>query len=118
MVWRKLSLIKSGKIEMTEGASFEIPYLKEARYITIHNIKKYEHMALVVIVKFYLQFSTSLKDKYQVLKIKIKNIHIRHSQNTESADKNEISRLLKMIAGYKNKIKEIKHKIKEEEKDL
>lgn len=117
MVWRKLVLIKKGQIEIVEGASFEIPYLKETKHATIENIKKYEHIALVLVVKFYLQFSNFVKTKYQELKLKVKSIHIKHSQNPESADKNEILKIFNVVSSYKHKIKQIKHKIKEEEKN-
>lgn len=117
MIGRKLVLVKRGQVEMIEGASFEIPYLKEARQITIENIKKYEHVALVGIVKFYVQSSLFLKNKYQESKTKIQNIHIKHYPNGELKEKIKGSKFIEMISSYTHRIKKIRHEIKEQEKE-
>ncbi len=117
MIGRKLVLLKNGQIHITEDATFEIPYLKEARHLTITNVKKYEHIALVLIVKFYLQFSNFLKNKYRELKDKIHNIHINKYPNGELKEKIEASKLIKTVSSYTHRIKKIKQKIKEAEKE-
>mgnify|MGYP001587718858 CR=1 FL=1 len=118
MVWRKLALVQNGQFIVDENASFEIPYLEEAKNVTVSNIKKYEHLGLVFIVKSYIQISHLSKNKYVELKEKIKNIHIQKYPNGELKKKIESSKLFTVVSNYKHKINEITHKIKEEEKDL
>lgn len=117
MLWRKVALVKSGQYYITEDASFEIPYLKEARKITLRSIKKYEHAGLVMIVKSYLQLSNFLKNKARELNVKIQNMHVRNHSTGELIEKVEASKFLKIVSAYKRKISEITHKIREEEKE-
>jgi hypothetical protein len=115
MIGKKLILLKNGKTLIQNEVPFEVPYIKDIRHLTIENIKKYEHMALVAVVKSYIQFSNFLKSKYQELKNQI----IRRTKKSHIIEeKQEVSKFLKMISDYQHKIREIKHKIKEEEKDL
>ncbi|MDE2399653.1 MAG: hypothetical protein KGL67_01420 [Patescibacteria group bacterium] len=113
MIGRKLMLLENGQID--EGASFEIPYLKEIKHVLTENIKKYEHMGLVAVVKSYIQSMNFFKNKFQEIKIKIQHIHIKKHPNGEVSERAEVSKFLKAISGYSHKIKEIKHKITEEE---
>jgi len=115
MIGRKLVLLKKGQIEVTQEIPFEVPYLKEIRRAVVFNIKKYEHLALVGIVKFHLQFANFLKSKYGELKIKLRNLHLKHSQKAEAGEKTEVSTFLKVVSVYKNRITEIKDRIKREE---
>lgn len=112
MIGRKLFLLQNGQISGIEGAPFEVPHLEKVKHFTIKNIKKYEHILLVEMLRFYIKFSNLLKKKYQDMKIKVKNIIIKNERSTE---KKEISKFLKVIGDYKNKIREIKHRIKKEE---
>jgi hypothetical protein len=115
MIGRKLSLIKAGRIEAQTEGTFEIPYLKEAQHLTVENIKKYEHMTLVALLRFYVQSTNILKETYRRIKNNISNTIKKSHINPDRA---EISKLLKMISNYTHRVKEIKHKIKEEEKSL
>jgi hypothetical protein len=115
MVGRKLSLIKSGRLSVPEGMPFEIPYVKELRSLTLENLRKYEHMALVAVLRFYVQGTSLLKDKYREAKINLKN---KIKKNHIDAEKKEVSKFLKIVSDYQHRIREIKHKIKEEEKEL
>lgn len=117
MVWRKLALVKSGQYYIPADASFEIPYLDEARDALIKNIRIYEHLSLVMIVKLTLQFSNFLKNKSKELNAKIQNIHIKNHSTGELKERVEASKLLKIVSGYKKKITEITHKIKQEKKE-
>ena len=90
MIGRKLVLLKNGRVSPSAEITFEIPYLKEAKHLTLKNIKKHGYSGLV---------------------------GSKSRSKTSSADKQEISKFLKIISDYKHKIREIKHKIKEEEKN-
>ncbi|OGI59750.1 hypothetical protein A2814_02690 [Candidatus Nomurabacteria bacterium RIFCSPHIGHO2_01_FULL_38_19] len=112
MIGRKMVLIKNGQSFVQEEFSFEIPYLKEIKILTSENIKKYEHLSLVLILRFYVRAINFSKNKYAEVKNKIRN---RINQSQTSGERPEVSKFLKMISNYKHRIKEIKHKIKEEE---
>lgn len=118
MIGKKLVMIKNGRYEIVEEATFEIPYIKEAKDLTVEGIKKYEHLSLVFIVKSYFKFINFIKHAHVEWKNKIKNIHIKKYPNGELIEKIESSKVVKFVSGYKHRIKEIVHKVKEEEKDL
>ena len=115
MIGRKLVLQKSGQMtdnNTAEEIPFGIHHLQKIKHLTIANIKKYEHIVLVETLRLYVKTMNLLKNKYQAIKIKIRNIKTRNHANGE---KKEISKFLKIIGDYKNRIREIKHKIKKEE---
>ena len=112
MVGRKLFLLQNGQISSNTEVLFEVSHLEKVKLFTIKNIKKCEHILLVEILRLYIRFSNFLKNKYQEIKIKIRN---SSKKNNINGEKREISKFLKIIGDYKNKIREIKHKIKKEE---
>jgi len=115
MIGRKLILLQNGQIadnNTAEEISFGIHHLQKIKHFTVANIKKYEHIVLVGTLRLYVKTANLLKNKYQAVKIKIRNIKMRSHANGE---KKEISKFLKIIGDYKNRIREIKHKIKKEE---
>ena|SRR3989344_5088642 len=116
MIGRKLVLLQNGQTMSQEKVLFEVPYIKEIKYIIIKNIRKYGHISLVTTLRFYIRSSNLLKNKYEKIKIKIKNV-TRNGLYNDSLEKVEVSKFLKMISDYKHKIREIKHKIHEEEKN-
>lgn len=112
MIGRKLVMLQNGYVVQKEEIVFEVPFLKKAKHITIKNIKKHGYIGLVETIRFYIQTSNLIKNKYQQAKNKIKN---RNKEGIMAEEKKEISKFLKVISEYKRKIREIKHKIKEEE---
>ncbi len=118
MISRKLVAIKNHQIEVPEGALFEIPYIEEVKDITIESIKKTEHMVLVFIVKSYIQFSAFLERKYGEFAMQLRQAHRKTLESNIAAEKAEVSKFLKLISIYKQKINEITHHIKEEERSL
>ncbi len=112
MIGRKLFLLQNGQISSNTEVPFEVSHLEKVKLFTIKNIKKCERILLVEILRLYIRFSNFLKNKYQEIKIKIRN---RSKKNNINGEKREISKFLKIIGDYKNKIREIKHKIKKEE---
>lgn len=115
MIGRKLVLLRSGEITARPEASLQIPHLEKARRFTLENLKKYEHIALVKIVRLYVRTANFLKNGYGEIKRKIESwTKISHI----NAEKQEISRFLQIVADYKRRIREIKRKIKKEEESL
>jgi hypothetical protein len=114
MVWRKKALLQSGKVatEYTFEKRNEIEYLENLKKISVFNIKRSGHFMLVIILRLYLRSLNFLKEKWSELKKRIIQISETRNKNGEIA---QTSKFLKVMAEYKNKIREIKHKIQEEE---
>ena len=112
MIWKKLRLLQNGQALPIQEVSFEVPHLDKVKHLTIANIKKYEHMALEAVIRFYVKSSNFLKDNYREIKGKIK---ARMNRKSVNGEKKETSKFLKVVGEYKNKIREIRHKITKEE---
>jgi len=111
MIGKKLILLKNRQIEYTEKILFEIPNLDQIKHFTAKNSKRYGYMMLVEVIRFYIKSVKFLKHIYKEIKIKVKKINNKHFPHKEK----EVSKFLKMVSDYKNKIKIIKDKITEEE---
>lgn len=105
----------SYQVVIIEEVLFGIPHLEKIKDLTIQNIKKYGHLSVVATLRFYIRGTKVLKNRYEEIKIKIKDIHDK--KNNINGERKEISKFLKIISDYKHKIREIKHKIHEEEKN-
>lgn len=112
MIGRKLVLLKNGNIATMEQSDIEFINLKELRHNTFKNIKKYEHIVLVAVVRFYIKLINLLKNIYHIVKTTIRSFRKRKQGNEEK----EVSKFLKVVSEYKQKIREIKHQIHEEDK--
>jgi hypothetical protein len=112
MIGRKLIRLKDDEILKRNEVLFNLPYLKKVKHLTLANIKKHGYAGLVGTIRFYVRGVDLLKNKYEEIRIKIKN---KSMENHLNGEKKEISKFLKIIGDYKNKIREIKHKIKKEE---
>ena len=104
-------LLQNGQVFQGEKG-LKISPLEEWKNSSVKNIKKHGYAGLVATIRFYVLGTNFLKNKFEIMKIKIKNLR-RKKLNEE--EKREVSGFLKMISEYKQKIREIKHKIKEEE---
>lgn len=113
MVGRKLVMLQNGQVPHKREVLFGAQYLEELKQATIKNVKKHGYRGLVATIRFYVQSSNILKNKFEEIKIKAKNL--REKSSGSPAQKQEINNFLKMISEYKHKIREIKHRIKEEE---
>lgn len=112
MIGRKLVMLEHQQILNHEEVLFELPFLKQIRHLTVKSVKKHGYTLLVATVRFYIRTINFLKYKYEEIKIKVKN---RSKKNHPNSEKREISKFLKIMGEYKQKIREIKHKIKKEE---
>jgi hypothetical protein len=111
MIERKLLMLQNGQIAQTKESFLEIPY-QEWKDLAIKNIKKHGYTGLVATIRFYVLSINFLKNKYQEVKIKVKNIR---GKKLVDEEKREVSGFLKMISEYKQKIRDIRNKVKEEE---
>ncbi|MEK7471249.1 MAG: hypothetical protein AAB623_01200 [Patescibacteria group bacterium] len=117
MIWRKLLMLQNGQILNKEETLLETAYLEELKHLTIKNIKRHGYTGLVTIIRLYIKSSNFIKNKNKQIKIKIKDKLSKHSSrlNGDLPKSQEIPKFLKIISEYKQKIREIKHKIREEE---
>lgn len=117
MIGKKLLMLQNGQVFDRNETFLKAPHLEELKHKTIKNIKKYGYAGLVTTIRFYIKSTNLLKNKYEEARIKIKSLYSKKS-NSETGDRQEISKFLKIISEYKRKIREIRHKINEEEKNL
>ncbi|MFA5778177.1 MAG: hypothetical protein WC870_01665 [Candidatus Paceibacterota bacterium] len=112
MIGRKLLMLQGGQVLAREEISFKTPHLEEWRHQAIKEIKKHGYAGLVATIRLYMRSSNVFKNKYQEIKVKVKDLH---SKKLNIEEKREVSKFLKKISEYKNKIRKIKQKVKEEE---
>lgn len=115
MIGRKLVMLSNGQASHHGETFFKTEHLEEWKNLTVQNVKKHGYTGLVMTIRYYVKTTNLLKNKYEEIKIKAKNLHSKHLGKSE--EKREVSKFLKMISEYKHKIREIKHKIHEEEED-
>jgi len=112
MIGKKLSLVQKGLVPNRDEALLEIPNLEKIKYQIIKGIKKYGHIFLVIILRYYIRSANFLKNKLREIQAKIKS---RNQENGIESNDKEMSKFLKVVSDYKKRIREIKHRIKEEE---
>jgi len=115
---RKLSLVRGGMVANGEHFHPFIPDFLKVKYLAKRGLKKYGYLLLVTTLRFYFRIANLIKYQYQKMKTQIKETILKHTaDHTGNATKErEVSGFLKMISEYKYKIRNIKHKIREEEK--
>ena len=117
MIGRKLGLLRRGEGIEQNLAMIEMPFLKEVKSITFKNIKRYGYIILVGAIRLYVRSENFLKLKLEELKAKAKEIRQKNGNGGETNEVQEASKFLKMVSDYKHKIRKIKHRIHEEEKN-
>lgn len=119
MIGKKLILLKEGQLTVRENFEIEVPNFQEVKYIAVKNTKKHGYIILVESIRFSIKSSSFLKHVFKKLTNKINSIikkYILKKEKEEEIKVREVSGFLKMISDYKQKIRKIKHQIKEEEK--
>lgn len=117
MVGRKVVLLRNG-VDVRNETPFHplLPDMMRMRVWMMHAINKYGYLALVVILRLYFRFINFLKTKHSDIRIFVKT---RIAKRTKTPDQKEAAReasgFLKMMSEYKHKVRNLKHKIKEEE---
>ena len=117
MIGHKLRLVRAGQTAEPEHPHAFVPDFQKMRKKIFQNAKEYEHLTLVVIIRLYVRSVNITKSGYQNLKTKIQNIRAKRKESGDPEEKQEVSKFLKMISEYKDKIRHLKHQIKEEEEN-
>ncbi|MFH1608612.1 MAG: hypothetical protein ABH951_01170 [Patescibacteria group bacterium] len=122
MIGNKLIILqKEGNQVIIEKPVIKIPDLQEFKHLFIKNSRKYGFILLVLIIRFSVISSHFIKRKSKeigkILIEKIKKITTKKRSEGEEkeVEQKEVSNFLRKMSDYKNKIKKIKDKIKEEE---
>jgi hypothetical protein len=115
MIGRKLAPVRNGQFVEQEYPHPFVPHIEKMKRFSYKSLRKYEHLALVAILRFYVRFINYIKYLYQVLIAKITQTLNKDRFEGDSFDKREISKFLKIISDYKQRVRNIKHRIKEEE---
>ena len=114
MVSRKLALVKSGRIVPTENMGPMVPDLETIKYTVSNGAKKSGYVALVGILRLYVQTGNFLKNQYAKLETSIKN-RLKSRTKDEVTGEYRESKFLKVVTDYKHKVRSIKNKIVTEE---
>lgn len=117
MVGRKLTLAQSETIVSTEQLHPFVPDVQKIKEIISKNTKKHSYIIVVKTIRSYVLLENFLKSKYEKIKIIINAQLKKNTPVDETFEKKEASRFLKRILDYKHKIRNIKQKIVEEEKN-
>ena len=117
MVGRKLTFARSETIIHNGHAHPFVPDVQKIKEVVVNNTKKHGYTITVAIVRFYVLSENLLKSNYQKIKILIKTKLSKNTRADGTTEKQEASKFLKMISDYKQRIRNIKHKIVEEEKN-
>ncbi len=117
MIWREMMLIKNGQVVAVEHSHPFVPEVQKIKNLTFEGIKKFGYVIVFLTLKSFMKSSNFIKNKSKSI---IKEVQDRLSKNkninfNELTEKKEISKYLKIISEYRQKIRKIKHRIKEEE---
>lgn len=119
MIGYKLVLIKNGQINETikiEHLHPFVPEIQKIKKLTFKNLKKIGYIIIFIILRFFIKFSNLIKTKSIIFINKLKN-KIKKNKNilSETTEKKEVSKYLKTIGEYRQKIRKMKYIIKKEE---
>lgn len=116
MIGRKLLILEDVSIgEQEEEIFLEVPYIEEWKHLTMKGVKRHSYLALVATIRFYVRSSNFIKEKYEKILTEIRN---KRKEHLVKRGEKEVSKFLKTVSDYKRKIREIKHRVVEEEKNL
>ena len=115
MIGRKLVLVKNGYVNGNERAEHHLtPDMEKIKHLTKTSGKRYGYLVLVMTLRLYIRLTNVLKSEYRGLMTKLASLRSR-KEGSERVEQ-EANKFLKMILEYKNKIRDIKHRIHDEEK--
>jgi hypothetical protein len=120
MIGRKLVLLRKGHIELgANGSNILLTDIEKIKSFGQKNLKRYGYFALFSVLRSYIRTVNSLKKQGIQLAKKIENKLLKNKKGVvgENAEKREVSKYLKIISEYQEKIRKMKKKIQEEEKE-
>lgn len=117
MIWRELILVRNGQVATVHHSHPLVPDLQKIKYFTSKCTKKLSYITLFVILKFFIKSSNFIENQSKILIKKLKDKFKKNNNDplNGTAEKKEVSKYLKVISEYQQKIRQIKHRIKKEE---
>ena len=122
MIGHKLVLVRNGKYgpinkEEVDILLFVTPDLEKIKLLTFRNMKRLAYFTVFATLKLIIKSSNFIKVKSRILVEAIKNRLKRDRDELieEIGEKKEVSKYLRVISEYHQKIKRMKHIIKEKE---
>jgi len=122
MIGRKLVLVRSGKYGSLNGEEIDIllfvtPNLEKIKLLTFRNVKRLGYFTVFATLRLMIKSSNFVKVKSRLLVGAIKNRLKKDKDELieEIVEKKEVSKYLRVISEYRQKIKRMKHIIKERE---
>ena len=120
MIGRKLLLLSNieghhhnsylGEILISDMLDFD-----KLKNLTLKNGKKLGHATIWVTLRVYIISSNFVNKKRKEIVVKVKNKLNKNRKNNIQEEKKEVSKYIKIISEYRQKIKKMKHRIKEED---
>lgn len=116
MIGRKLAPVRSGLMAQVSDVHPFVPDLQKMRRFGYYRIRKYEHLALVSILRNYVRFANFVKLEYRDVSQTIQKFWgSKIAKKNKNGRVDEPNKFLGMISDYKKKVRYIKHRISEEE---
>ncbi|HBP27713.1 TPA: hypothetical protein DD445_02915 [Candidatus Nomurabacteria bacterium] len=117
MIARELVLVRNGQVSAVEHSHPFVPDLQRIKNLTFKKSKEIGYIILFITLRFFIKSSNFIKTKsiIYIKKIKDKISKKNSISNNETIQKKEVAKYLEIISEYRQKIKKIKHIIKEEE---
>ncbi len=121
MLGKKLALLRAGTLEVKTAAEPHpfVPDWEKLKELVQKHARRYGYQATVTAVRIYVRSSNLFKAKALELRDKVAKLAEQYggSKNGASSEPKEVNKFLRLISDYKNKVRAIKHKIHEEEKN-
>lgn len=118
LLGRKVTLLRSGA-DQINGDGFHplLPDMLRVREWSKQGLKKYGYLLLAVVMRVYFRLVNFLKSRYEASKSAISAKFNKGANGipTDGVSQPEASGFMKMMSDYKHKIRNLKHRIKEEE---
>lgn len=113
MIMKRVFLIRTGSRIIINDDPY-LPPVHEVRHIFIKNTRQYSLIIISIILRTSIRTYILLRRKGSEIAHKIINKYNKSTAKL-APEKREVNRFLKGISEYKNKIKNLKEKIIEEE---
>lgn len=114
LIGRKVVFLRTGGSVDNGELLFNLPSLAELKEISIKLSKRAGYNFLVIVIKLYVKLSYLFKTTHGKVKTRMQSLTEKYTPERDSAPK-QVSKFLKAVGDYKQRIRRIKRKIKEEE---
>lgn len=115
MIGKKLMQVNTGNTVLLEEISIEAIDLDKVKHKTVKHAKKYGLLILVITLRFTVKTSFFFRKGWYIVKEKTFTFINKITSKSRETKGREVSSFLQKVSDYKNKIRELRDQIKEEE---